>query len=102
MTFKSISTSGTASSKASSLFDLDERGTKSILVYKYRSGANGLEVKTERGLCEELDHGTSPARLSIHPFTNTAPLQTPHYPSSASPGSLYLAETVGSTSSVKT
>jgi hypothetical protein len=67
MTFKSISTSGTASSKASSLFDLDERGTKSILVYKYRSGAKGLEVKTERGLCEELDHGTSPARLSIHP-----------------------------------
>jgi hypothetical protein len=59
MTFKSVSTSGTASSKASSLFDLDERGQKSILVYKYRSGAKGLEVKTERELCQELDQGTS-------------------------------------------
>ncbi|KAF2029914.1 hypothetical protein EK21DRAFT_66713 [Setomelanomma holmii] len=55
MTFKSISTSGTASSKASSLFDLDEHGSKSILVYKYRSGARGLEVKTEHDLCAELD-----------------------------------------------
>ena len=59
MTFKSVSTSGTVSSKASSLFDLDERGQKSILVYKYRSGAKGLEVKTERTLCQELDEGTS-------------------------------------------
>ncbi|KAL6711676.1 hypothetical protein ACN47E_004610 [Coniothyrium glycines] len=59
MTFKSMSTSGTASSKASSLFDLDERGTKHILVYKYRSGAKGLEVRTERDLCVELDHDPS-------------------------------------------
>jgi hypothetical protein len=59
MTFKSVSTSGTVSSKASSLFDLDERGRKSILVYKYRSGAKGLEVKTERALCQELDEGIS-------------------------------------------
>ena len=58
MTFKSESTSGTTSSKASSLFDLDQNGDKSILVYKYRSGAKGLEVKTERDLCTELDQGT--------------------------------------------
>lgn len=57
MTFKSMSTSGTSSSKASSLFDLDEHGNKSILVYKYRSGAKGLEVRTEQDLCEELDRG---------------------------------------------
>lgn len=57
MTWKSASTSGTASSKASSLFDLDEHGSKSILVYKYRSGAKGLEVKTEHELCSELDSG---------------------------------------------
>ncbi|KAH7075110.1 hypothetical protein FB567DRAFT_183695 [Paraphoma chrysanthemicola] len=55
MTFKSTSTSGTASSKASSLFDLDEHGSKSILVYKYRSGAKGLETRTEHDLCAELD-----------------------------------------------
>ncbi|KAL5113686.1 hypothetical protein ACEQ8H_008439 [Pleosporales sp. CAS-2024a] len=55
MTFKSQSTSGTASSRASSLFDLDEHGNKSILVYRYRSGAKGLEVRTEQELCEELD-----------------------------------------------
>lgn len=55
MTFKSMSTSDTASSKASSLFDLDEHGTKSILVYKYRSGANGLDCTTEGALCAELD-----------------------------------------------
>jgi hypothetical protein len=55
MTFKSMSTSDTASSKASSLFDLDEHGTKSILVYKYRSGAKGLDFTTEGALCAELD-----------------------------------------------
>ncbi|USP77551.1 hypothetical protein yc1106_04825 [Curvularia clavata] len=59
MTFKSVSTSGSESSKASSLFDLDENGTKPILVYKYRSGAKGLEVKTERDLCAELDNDPS-------------------------------------------
>ncbi|KAI4635589.1 uncharacterized protein J4E87_000542 [Alternaria ethzedia] len=59
MTFKSESTSGTTSSKASSLFDLDQNGEKSILVYKYRSGAKGLEVKTERDLCTELDQDPS-------------------------------------------
>jgi len=55
VTFKSMSTSGTSSSKASSLFDLDEHGDKAILVYKYRSGAKGLETRTERDLCAELD-----------------------------------------------
>jgi len=59
MTFKSMSTSGTASSKASSLFDLDENGNKTILVYKYRSGARGLEMRTEHDLCAELDQGGS-------------------------------------------
>ena len=59
MTFKSVSTSGSESSKASSLFDLDEHGTKPILVYKYRSGAKGLEVKNERDLCSELDNDPS-------------------------------------------
>lgn len=57
MTFKSVSTSGTASSKASSLFDLDENCNKSILVYKYRSGAKRLDIQTERDLCAELDKG---------------------------------------------
>lgn len=55
MTFKSTSTSGTTSSKASSLFDLDENSNKSILVYRYRSGAKGLESTTEGALCAELD-----------------------------------------------
>ena len=50
-----MSTSGTASSKASTLFDLDEHGCKPILVYKYRTGAKGLEVRTEHDLCIELD-----------------------------------------------
>ncbi|KAF2135023.1 hypothetical protein P153DRAFT_380823 [Dothidotthia symphoricarpi CBS 119687] len=58
MTFKSVSTSGTVSSKASGLFDLNEHGDKSILVYKYRSGAKGLDVTTERDLCAELDNNS--------------------------------------------
>jgi hypothetical protein len=56
MTFKSTSTS---SSKASSLFDLDEHGGKPILVYRYRSGADGLDVTTEGALCADLDKGES-------------------------------------------
>jgi hypothetical protein len=59
MTSKSKWTSGPSSSKASSLFDLDENGNKSILVYKYRSGAKRLEVKTERDLCTDLDNDPS-------------------------------------------
>jgi hypothetical protein len=55
MTFKSTSTSATTSSKASSLFDLDENGGKPILVYRYRSGADGLDVTTEGALCADLD-----------------------------------------------
>jgi hypothetical protein len=58
MTFKSMSTSGTADSKASTLFDLDENSDKEILVYKYRSGAKGLEMTSERDLVVELDRGT--------------------------------------------
>jgi hypothetical protein len=71
MTFKSMSTSGTASSKASSLFDLDEHGNKPILVYRYRSGAKGLEVKTEHDLCAELDSGMSlpKHRIPSHPHS---------------------------------
>lgn len=64
MTFKSISTSGSESSKASSLFDLDEKSSKPILVYKFRSGAKGLEVKTQRDLCTELDNGECACSLS--------------------------------------
>lgn len=97
MTFKSLSTSGTASSKASSLFDLDEHSSKSILVYKYRSGAKGLEVKSESALCDELDKGKSPrdrpSAQAVSPPTYTAQSQTPHCPSSASPRSPYRAET---------
>jgi hypothetical protein len=55
MTFKSTSTSGTTSSKASSLFDLDENSNKGILVYRFRSGAAGLDTTTEAALCAELD-----------------------------------------------
>lgn len=58
-TFKSVSTSGTSSSKASSLFDLNQTSRKSILVYRYRSGAKGLEITTECDLCAELDNGES-------------------------------------------
>jgi hypothetical protein len=72
-----MSTSGTSSSKASSLFDLDEHGNKSILVYKYRSGAKGLEVRTEQDLCEELDRGmllpTRRMALSNKPVHRTQP-----------------------------
>ncbi len=75
MTFKSVSTSGTTSSKASSLFDLDEHGSKPILVYKYRSGAKGLEVKTEKSLCVELDKGELPG-ASLGPFSTNSSCST--------------------------
>jgi len=55
MTFKSVSSHGTSSSKASELFNLDADSKKSILVYKFRSGAKGLEVTTEGDLCAQLD-----------------------------------------------
>ena len=76
MTFKSVSTSGTASSKASSLFDLDEHGSKAILVYKYRSGAKCLEVKTESTLCAELDKGELPP-TSYDPFSSVNTSRSP-------------------------
>lgn len=57
MTSKSMDSSGVVSSRAGSLFGLDEHSTKTILVYKYRSGAKGLEMKAERDLCAELDRG---------------------------------------------
>jgi hypothetical protein len=84
MTFKSMSTSGTASSKASSLFDLDEHGSKPILVYKYRSGAKGLETRTEHDLCAELDQGkrSCPVGHHFHPNSHQS-LQIPTYPSCA-------------------
>jgi hypothetical protein len=94
MTFKSISTSGTVSSKASSLFDLDENGNKSILVYRYRSGAKGLEVRTEHDLCAELDHGTL-SSTAWTTSTNSVCSQTPTYRLCASPGNPYLAATAG-------
>lgn len=56
-TWNSASTSGTTSSKASSLFGLDEDDKKDILVYKYRSGSKSLEVSSQHDLCKALDSG---------------------------------------------
>jgi len=55
MTWKSASTSGTNSSKASTLFGLDEEDKSGILVYKYRSGSKALEVSSQHDLCKALD-----------------------------------------------
>lgn len=58
MTWKSDSTGATqssSSSKASSLFGLDEEDTANILVYKYRSGCKSLQVTSQRDLCKTLD-----------------------------------------------
>ncbi|KAF2634529.1 hypothetical protein P280DRAFT_413599 [Massarina eburnea CBS 473.64] len=55
MTWKSTSTNGTNSSKASFLFGLDEDAKANILVYRYRSGCKSLEVTTQRELCKTLD-----------------------------------------------
>jgi len=50
-----MSTSGSHSSKASSLFGLDEDDKRDILVYKYRSGSRCLEVSSQHDLCKALD-----------------------------------------------
>lgn len=55
MTWKSASTSGSNSSRASSLFGLDEDDKSNILVYKYRSGSKSLEVMNQHDLCKALD-----------------------------------------------
>ncbi|KAF2244740.1 hypothetical protein BU26DRAFT_434431 [Trematosphaeria pertusa] len=57
MTWKSTSTStgGTNSSKASTLFGLNEDDKANILVYKYRSGSKSLEVSSQHDLCKALD-----------------------------------------------
>ncbi|KAF2747120.1 hypothetical protein M011DRAFT_526488 [Sporormia fimetaria CBS 119925] len=55
MTWKSGSTGGTNSSKASTLFGLDEDSKSKILVYRYRSGSKALEITTQHDLCKELD-----------------------------------------------
>jgi hypothetical protein len=47
----------TTSSKASSLFSLDEDDTSHILVYKYRSGCKSLDVSSQHDLCKALDSG---------------------------------------------
>ena len=47
----------TSSSKASSLFSLDEDDTSRILVYKYRSGCKSLDVSSQHDLCKTLDSG---------------------------------------------
>ncbi|KAF2659476.1 hypothetical protein K491DRAFT_590844 [Lophiostoma macrostomum CBS 122681] len=44
-----------SSSKASSLFSLDEDNTSNILVYKYRSGCKSLDVSSQHDLCKALD-----------------------------------------------
>ncbi|KAK3208187.1 hypothetical protein GRF29_96g1700828 [Pseudopithomyces chartarum] len=58
-TWKSDSTGSTGStrSKASTLFGLEEDNDGYILVYRYRSGSNALEISTQRDLCRELDNG---------------------------------------------
>jgi hypothetical protein len=48
-----------SSSKASSLFSLDEDNTSNILVYKYRSGCKSLDVSSQHDLCKALDSGKS-------------------------------------------
>ncbi|KAF2268487.1 hypothetical protein CC78DRAFT_529934 [Lojkania enalia] len=48
-------TSGSNSSRASSLFGLDEDSKSNILVYKYRSGSKCLEVSSQHDLCKALD-----------------------------------------------
>ncbi|PSN64465.1 hypothetical protein BS50DRAFT_575910 [Corynespora cassiicola Philippines] len=55
MTWKTDSTGNTTSSKASSLFGLDEEDKTNILVYKYRSGCKALDVTTQQELCKNLD-----------------------------------------------
>ncbi|KAF2730102.1 hypothetical protein EJ04DRAFT_53979 [Polyplosphaeria fusca] len=58
MTWKSDSTGNTAStssSRASSLFGLNEEDTANILVYKYRSGCKSLEITSQHDLCKKLD-----------------------------------------------
>lgn len=58
-TWKSTSTGASSqTSKASTLFGLDEDDNSNILVYRYRSGCKALEVSTQRDLCRELDAGT--------------------------------------------
>ncbi|KAF1963561.1 hypothetical protein CC80DRAFT_397808 [Byssothecium circinans] len=54
-TWKSTSTTGTNSSKASSLFGLDEDDKANILVYWYRSGRKSLEITSQHDLCKSLD-----------------------------------------------
>jgi hypothetical protein len=64
-TWKSSSTGGSSqTSKASTLFGLDEEDKANILVYRYRSGCKALEVSTQRDLCRELDAG----KLEIQPL----------------------------------
>ena len=102
MTWKSTSTStgGTNSSKASTLFGLDEDDKANILVYKYRSGSKSLEVSSQHDLCKALDSGKH-ARLSItQPWKSCManrgrPLQTQTCPSYASPRSRFLEATAG-------
>lgn len=59
MHWKSTSTSDTSSSKASSLFGLDEDDKSNILVYKFRSGQKALEISSQHDLCKVLDSGES-------------------------------------------
>ncbi|KAL5376440.1 hypothetical protein PMIN06_006882 [Paraphaeosphaeria minitans] len=56
-TWKSNSTGGSSqTSKASTLFGLDEEDKTNILVYRYRSGCKALEVSTQHDLCRDLDN----------------------------------------------
>jgi hypothetical protein len=63
-TWKSSSTGGSSqTSKASTLFGLDEEDKADILVYRYRSGCKALELSTQRDLCRELDAGKLESQL---------------------------------------
>jgi hypothetical protein len=68
-TWKSDSTTGTTSSKASSLFGLDEEDKSNILVYKYRSGSKSLEVSSQHDLCKALDSGKPVYEPTSQPAT---------------------------------
>jgi hypothetical protein len=62
-TWNSKSTTDSTSSKASTLFGLDEDDRNNILVYRYRQGKKALEVSSQHSLCKELDSGKSEAAL---------------------------------------
>ena len=79
--------SSTTSSQSSRRFNLDEQSSRSILVYKMRSG---YEISSQKELCRELDKGTEPfphllCRTKSQPLQKT--LSTIHTHSTTSSAS---------------